>query len=110
MSFSNYSSLGWHLFSLRIYRTSTQDLLDFIVSVEKWGAIDRSAFIGYFNLSLIAFNFFSLLCAIVVQCCDYGCDSKNLHVMFRIHRSDENKWRGGKGENESPFGIAGCSE
>jgi hypothetical protein len=34
-SFSGYSSLGWHLCSLRVCMTSAQDLLVFIVSGEK---------------------------------------------------------------------------
>ena len=32
-SFAGYSSLAWHLCSLRVYITSVQDLLVFIVSV-----------------------------------------------------------------------------
>ena len=38
-SFAGYSSLGWHLCSLRVYMTSVQDLLAFIVSGEKSGVI-----------------------------------------------------------------------
>jgi hypothetical protein len=38
-SFAGYSSLIWHLCSLRVYITSVQDLLDFIVSGEKSGII-----------------------------------------------------------------------
>jgi len=38
-SFSGYSRLGWHLCSLRVCMTSVQDLLVFIVSVEKPGVI-----------------------------------------------------------------------
>jgi hypothetical protein len=38
-SFAGYSSLGWHLCSLRVYLTSAQDLLTFIVSVENSGII-----------------------------------------------------------------------
>ena len=38
-SFAEYSSLGWHLCSLRICITSAQDLLAFIVSGEKSGVI-----------------------------------------------------------------------
>ena len=34
-SFAGYSSLGWHLYSLRVCMTSDQALLTFIVSVEK---------------------------------------------------------------------------
>jgi hypothetical protein len=34
-SFTGYSRLGWHLCSLRVYMRSSQDLLAFIVSVEK---------------------------------------------------------------------------
>jgi hypothetical protein len=38
-SFAGYSSLGWHLCSLRVYMTSAQDLLAFIVSGEKSSVI-----------------------------------------------------------------------
>jgi hypothetical protein len=38
-SFAGYSSLGWHLCSLRVCITSAQDLLAFIVSGEKSGVI-----------------------------------------------------------------------
>ena len=38
-SFAGYSSLGWHLFSLRVCMTSDQAALAFIVSVEKSGII-----------------------------------------------------------------------
>jgi hypothetical protein len=37
--FAGYSSLGWHLCSLRVYTTSAQDLLAFIFSHEKSGVI-----------------------------------------------------------------------
>ena len=36
-SFAGYSSLGWHLCSLRVCMTSVQAFLAFIVSVEKPG-------------------------------------------------------------------------
>ena len=38
-SFAGYSSLGWHLCSLRACMTSAQDLLAFMVSGEKSGVI-----------------------------------------------------------------------
>ena len=38
-SFAGYSSLGWHLCSLRVFKTSVQNLLAFIVSGEKSGVI-----------------------------------------------------------------------
>ena len=38
-SFSGYSSLGWHLCSLRVCMTSVQDFLAFIVSGEKSSVI-----------------------------------------------------------------------
>jgi hypothetical protein len=37
--FDGYSSLGWHLCSLRVYMTSFQGLLAFIVFGEKSGVI-----------------------------------------------------------------------
>jgi hypothetical protein len=39
VSFAGYSSLGWHLCSLRVCITSVQDFLALIVSVEKSGVI-----------------------------------------------------------------------
>jgi hypothetical protein len=38
-SFAGYSSLGWHLCSLRVCMSSAQDLLAFMVSGEKSGVI-----------------------------------------------------------------------
>ena len=38
-SFAGNSSLGWHLYSLRVYITSVQAPLAFIVSGEKSGVI-----------------------------------------------------------------------
>ena len=38
-SFAGYSSLGWHLCSLRVCITYVQDLLTFIVSGENSGVI-----------------------------------------------------------------------
>ena len=38
-SLAGYSSLGWHLCSLKVCITSVQDLLAFIVSGEKSGVI-----------------------------------------------------------------------
>ena len=38
-SFAGYSSLGWHLCSLKVCMRSPQDLLASIVSVEKSGVI-----------------------------------------------------------------------
>ena len=66
-SFAGYSSLGWHLCSLRVCMTSAQDLLAFTVSSKKSGII----LIGlplYFtcSFSLTAFNILSLFSAFVV--------------------------------------------
>ena len=38
-SFVRYSSLGWHLCSLRVCMRSSQNLVDFIVSGKKSGVI-----------------------------------------------------------------------
>ena len=62
--FAGYSSLGWHLYSLRVCMTSDQALLAFVVSVEKSDVI----LIGLplyvtWPFSLTAFNILSLLCA-----------------------------------------------
>jgi hypothetical protein len=37
--FAGYSTLGWHLCSLRVYMTSAQDILAYIVSGENSGVI-----------------------------------------------------------------------
>jgi hypothetical protein len=37
--FAGYSSLGWHFYSLRFCMTSSQDLVAFRISVEKFGVI-----------------------------------------------------------------------
>ena len=68
-SLAGYSSLGWHLCSLRVYITSVQDLLAFIFhfSGEKSGVnSDRLAFICYLTFYLTAFNILSLFSAFVV--------------------------------------------
>ena len=51
-SFAGYSSLAWHLYSLRVCVTSAQDLLDFIVSGEKSGVI---------LIGLPVYDFFSFI-------------------------------------------------
>ena len=61
-SFAGYSSLGWHLYSLRVCMTSAKDLLAFIVSSEKSVLI----LIGLplhvtLSFSLTTFNILSLL-------------------------------------------------
>jgi len=43
--FAGYSGLGWHLCSLKVCMTFTQDLLAFIVSGEKSGVILISLFL-----------------------------------------------------------------
>ena len=60
-SFTGYSSLSWHLCSLRVCMRSAQDLLGFMVSGEKSGVI----LIGLplyvtWPYSLTAFNILSL--------------------------------------------------
>ena len=46
-SLAGYSSLGWHLCSIRVCITSVQDLLAFIVSGEKSGVIIIGVFGGH---------------------------------------------------------------
>ena len=60
-SFAGYSSLDWHLCSLRVCMTSDQALLAFIVSVEKSGVIliSLSLYVTW-PFSLAAFNILSL--------------------------------------------------
>jgi hypothetical protein len=66
-SFSWYSSLGWHLCSLRICMTSAEDLLILSLSVDKSGVILTSLRL-YVSLpfSLSTFNVLSLLCVFSV--------------------------------------------
>ena len=64
-SFAGYSSLGWHLCSLRVCMTSAQDLLSFIISVETSGITIRSAllmFLDFFPLLLLIFFVFLIWC------------------------------------------------
>jgi hypothetical protein len=63
-TFFGYSSLGWHLCSLRIYMRSAQDLLAFKVSGEKSGVIliGLSLYVTW-PFSLTAFNILSLFSA-----------------------------------------------
>ena len=71
-SFAGYSSLGWHLCSLRVCITSVQDLLAFTASGEKSGVV----LIGlplYVTCSffLTAFNILSLFSAfgvLIIMC------------------------------------------
>jgi len=60
-TFPGYCSLYWHLCSLRVGMTSSQDIPTFIVSVEKSGIYnsDKSAFICYLTFSHTAFNILS---------------------------------------------------
>ena len=61
-SFAGYSSLGWHLCSLRLCITSVQDLLAFIVFGEKSGIIMISPPLYVTRpFSLTAFNILSLV-------------------------------------------------
>jgi hypothetical protein len=63
-SFAEYSSLGWHLCSLRFFMNSDQALLAFIVSIEKSGVIliVLPLYVTW-PFSLAAFNILSLFCA-----------------------------------------------
>ena len=66
-SFSGYSSLYWHLSSLRVCMTSVKDLLAFRVSVEKFGVILIGLLLYVtWHFSFIAFNILSLFCAFSV--------------------------------------------
>jgi hypothetical protein len=57
-NFADYSSVGWHLFSPRVPMTSAQDLLAFIVFVEKSGVILYMLFDIFLLLLLIFFVMF----------------------------------------------------
>ena len=50
-SFAGYSSLGWHMYSLRVCMTSAQRLLAFIVFGEKSGVIliGLSLYVDFFS-------------------------------------------------------------
>jgi hypothetical protein len=66
-SFVGYSSLGWHLCSLRICMISDQAFLALIVSVEKSCVILIGlTFYLSWPFSLAAFNTLSLFCAFSV--------------------------------------------
>ena len=60
-SFTGYSSLGWYPCSLRVGRTSIQDLLTFKVSIKKLGVI-RTVLSLYVSwpFSFAAINILSL--------------------------------------------------
>jgi hypothetical protein len=60
-SFAGYSSLGWHLCSLRVCMTSAQDPLAFIVSGEKSSVI-------LIGLLYILLDLFPLLLLIFFLC------------------------------------------
>ena len=60
--FAGYSSLGWHLCSLRVCMISVKDLLAFIVAVEKSGVI-------LIGLSSYVIDLFPLLLLIFFFCC-----------------------------------------
>ena len=64
---AGYTSLGCHLWSLNIYITLYQDLLSFIVSIEKTGII-LLALIFYvtWSFSCEALNSLSLFCVFSV--------------------------------------------
>jgi hypothetical protein len=66
-SFTGYSSLGWHLCSLRVCITYVQDLLAFIVSGETSGVIliGRPLYVTL-PFSLTAFNILSLFSVFVI--------------------------------------------
>jgi hypothetical protein len=66
-SFAGYSSLGWHMCSLRVCMTYDQALLAFIVSVENSGVIliGPPLYITW-SFPLAAFNILSLLCTFIV--------------------------------------------
>ena len=54
-SFAGYNSLDWHLCSLRVCMTFSQDLLDFIVSGEKSSVIFICLPLYVFPLLLLIF-------------------------------------------------------
>ena len=66
-SFAGYNSLGWHLYSLRVYMTSQKALLDIVICVEKFDVIliGLSLYVTC-PFSLAACNTFSLICAFSV--------------------------------------------
>ena len=59
-SFAGYSSLGWHLCSLRVYMTSAQDLLAFIVSGEKSYVISSPVYLEFGRLLVCSWASLSL--------------------------------------------------
>ena len=74
-SFAGYSSLGWHLCSLRVFITSVQDLLAFRVSGGKSGVI-------LIRLPYKLLDLFPLLLLVFFLCFVHlmfllSCDSRN---------------------------------
>ena len=66
-SFAGCSSLGGHLCSLRVWMTSDQALLAFIVSIEKSGVILIGLILYVtWHFFHVAFNILSLLCALSI--------------------------------------------
>jgi hypothetical protein len=63
--FAGYSSLGCHYCFFKVCLTSVQDLLDFIVSVEKSGVI-------MIGLPYMLFDLFPLLCLVFFHFCAFG--------------------------------------
>jgi hypothetical protein len=63
-SFAEYSSLGWHLCSLRVCMPSAQEFLDFRISGEKSGVIliGLPLYVSW-RFPLTIFNILSLFCA-----------------------------------------------
>ena len=62
-NFVGYNSLGWNLWSLRVYSTSIQNFLAFKRSLEKQGVILIGLpLYGTWSFSFAAFHILSLLC------------------------------------------------
>jgi hypothetical protein len=68
-SFSEYSSLGWQLWSVRFYRISIQALLDFRVSIKKSDIIliDLPLYVSsYYSLSAFDIFLFCIFCVFII--------------------------------------------
>jgi len=62
-NFARYSSMGWHLWSLRVCKTSVQAPLDFRVSIEKLSRviIGLPSYVTW-SFPFASFNILSLFC------------------------------------------------
>lgn len=84
-TFAGYNNLGYHLWSLRVCKTSVQALLSFKFSIEKLGVIlIGSAFIYYVVFFLAAFDILSLfhMFMVLLLCAKVNFFSGSIYLVF----------------------------